>query len=83
MEDYDHEKVDEMVLALMYLTLHDYSRAWKSFDWDVLDRLHEKGWIYDPKNKAKSVALTEEGLAKSTELFQHHFGASKTTRDEP
>lgn len=83
MEDYDHEKVDEMVLAMMYLTLHDSFRAWKSFDWDVLDRLYEKGWIFDPKNKAKSVALTEEGLAKSTDLFQRHFGASKTTRDEP
>ena len=31
----------------------------------------------------EQVVLTEEGLAKSTELFQHHFGASKTTRDEP
>jgi len=82
MEDYDYEKVDEMVLALMYLTLHDDYRAWKSFDWDVLDRLYEKGLIYDPKNKAKSVALTEEGVAKSADMFQRHFGASKTTRDE-
>ncbi len=27
MDDYDREKVDEIVLALMYLTLHDSSRA--------------------------------------------------------
>ena len=82
MEDYDHEKVDEMVLALMYLTLQDDYRAWKSFDWDVLDRLYEKGLIFDPKNKAKSVSLTEEGVAKSADLFQRHFGASKTTLDK-
>src|SRR5712691_33476 len=25
--------VDEIVLALMYLTLHDSFRAWKGFDW--------------------------------------------------
>jgi hypothetical protein len=34
-------KVDEMVLALMYLVMHsdrDAVRAWKSFDWDTLDR---------------------------------------------
>lgn len=37
MDDYDADKVDEMVLALMYLTLHDYYRAWKGFDWEVLD----------------------------------------------
>lgn len=39
-DDYDREKVDEMVLALMYLTLHDSYRAWKGFDWETLDRLY-------------------------------------------
>ncbi|VVE23956.1 hypothetical protein PHO31112_03279 [Pandoraea horticolens] len=24
------------VLSLLYLTLHDHNRAWKSFDWDAL-----------------------------------------------
>jgi len=40
----------------------------------VLDRLHEKGFIRDPKSKARSVVLTEEGLAKSESLFEKHFG---------
>jgi Domain of unknown function (DUF6429) len=35
--------------------------------------LHEKGFIRDPKSKARSVALTEEGLARSEELFEKHF----------
>ena len=83
MNDYDREKVDEVVLALMYLTLHDFSRAWKGFDWETLNRLHEKGWIDDPRSKAKSVLLTEEGLAKSACLFQQYFGMSKETQDEP
>ena len=26
-----------------------------------LDQLDDKGWIHDPKNKAKSVGVTEEG----------------------
>jgi hypothetical protein len=30
--DHDENKVDEVVLALMYLTLHDEVRAWKGFD---------------------------------------------------
>ena len=47
-----------------------------------LDRLYEKGLIFEPKNKAKSVSLTEEGVAKSADLFQRHFGASKTTLDK-
>lgn len=72
--DHDENKVDEVVLALMYLTLHDEVRAWKGFDFRVLDRLHERGFIRDPKNKARSVVLTEEGLAKSESLFEKHFG---------
>src|SRR5689334_3470690 len=51
--DVDEDKIDQTVLGLMYLTLHDSCRAWKGFDWDVLDRLHDKGMIGDPKNKAK------------------------------
>jgi hypothetical protein len=85
MSNYDREKVDEVVLALMSLTLHDSSRAWKGFDWDTLDRLYEKGWIDNPRRKTKSVQLTEEGLARAAQLFEHYFGTSKpltTTRSK-
>ena len=74
MNGYDEEKVDDMVLALMYLTLHDEYRAWKGYDWDALNRLYEKGMISNPVGKAKSVALTDEGLARSEALFEQHFG---------
>lgn len=69
----DTEKIDETILALLYLTLHDENRAWKAFDWDAMNRLHEKGYIFDPVNKAKSVALTEEGLRESERLFKELF----------
>jgi hypothetical protein len=60
-------------VALLYLTLHDSNRAWKGIDWDVLDRLYEKGLIDDLKNKNKSVVFTNEGLAQAEELFKSHF----------
>ena len=69
----DNDKIDEAVLALLYLTLHDGARAWKSFDWDAMNRLHEKGYITDPVGKAKSVVLTEEGLRESERLFVKLF----------
>ncbi len=72
--DYDEEKVDAMVLALMYLTIHDQVRAWKGFDFQALDRLHAKGLIADPRTKAKSIVLTEEGLSRAEALFEKHFG---------
>jgi hypothetical protein len=71
--EYDEEKVDAMVLALLFLTLHDGYRAWKGHDWDAMDRLHKKGMIANPVGKAKSVVLTEEGLHRSRELFRKHF----------
>lgn len=72
--NYDTDKVDEMVLALLYLTLHDGNRAWKAMDWDVAERLHQAGMIHDPVGKAKSVQLTPEGLERCRELFAKHFG---------
>ena len=57
--DVDENRIDQAVLALMYLTLHDQRCAWKGFDWDALDRLYDRGMIGDPKNKAKSVWLTQ------------------------
>ena len=81
--DYDENKIEEVVLALMHLTLHDEVRAWKGFDFRVLDRLHEKGFIRDPKSKARSVVLTEEGLAKSEILFEKHFGLRQSELNRP
>ena len=69
----DEHKIDETVLALLRLTLHDGCRAWKSFDWNSLNRLHENGFIEDPVNKAKSVVLTQKGLAESGRLFEALF----------
>ena len=65
----DNDKIDEAVLALLYLTLHDGARAWKSFDWDTMNRLHQKGYISDPVGKAKSVVFTEQGIQASQRLF--------------
>lgn len=65
----DDDKVDAAVLALMYLTLHDRHRAWKGYPWEATDRLYERGLIENPATKAKSVVLTEEGLAEAEKMF--------------
>ena len=78
--EYETNKVDEAVLALLYLTRCEDrfgAAAWKSHDWDTLNRLHAKGFIGNPISKNKSVGLTAEGMAKSEELFRKLFGKSK------
>jgi len=77
--EYDKDKVDEMTLALLYLVIHGREgeeRAWKGFDWETMNRLHEKGLISDPRSKAKSVALTQEAAQHSELLFKKYFSAS-------
>ena len=76
--EYDKDKVDECTLALLYLVAHERlegygARAWKGFDWDTMNRLHEKGLISNPISKAKSVVMTEEGFKKAEALFTKLF----------
>lgn len=77
--EYNKDKVDDATLALMYLVAwrqkKDYPwTAWKSFDWDTMDRLHEKGLISDPKKKSKSVTLSDEAYQRAEKLFREMFG---------
>lgn len=69
----DTDKIDEAVLALLLLGRHEGYRAWKGFDWEAMDRLHEKGFISDPRGKAKSVVFTEEGLNEAERLLEKLF----------
>jgi Mn-dependent DtxR family transcriptional regulator len=39
-----------------------------------MQRLHAKGYISDPKSKAKSIVFSEEGERQARELFERHFG---------
>ncbi len=74
--EFDTEKIDDMVLALLYLTSfkeYDAIRTWKGYDWDTMDRLHQKGMIGDPHSRKKSVGLSDEGAKRSKELFEQYF----------
>ena len=71
--DLDTDKLAETALALLSLTIHDHGRVWKTLDWDVLDLLHEKGWLVEAQTKAKSVVLTEEGERLAREFLRKHF----------
>ena len=73
----DNDKIDRAVLGLLYLGLHGVDRAWKGFDWEVMNRLYEKGFVSDPRGKAKSVAFTERGLIEARRLLQELFSTDR------
>jgi len=71
--DMDENRIDEAVLALLWLNLSGTGSAWKGFDWKAMDRLHERGLISEPARKARSVYLTEDGMAEGERLFHKLF----------
>lgn len=78
-EEIDREKLAETALAILCLsTFRDGPgvRAWKGMDWDVMNLLFERGWIHDPKSKAKSVVVTEEGLDRAEQFLQQYFSST-------
>jgi len=70
----DLDRIDEATLALLYLGLHNERRAWKGFDWDATNRLHAKGLLDNPRNKNKTVVLTDEGLESAKAACARLFG---------
>jgi hypothetical protein len=73
----DLESLSEVALAILGLTAfrdQQVVRAWKGMDWDLLDALYEKGWIADPKGKAKSIVFTDEGARLAEAFLTKHFG---------
>lgn len=77
--NYDSSKIDEAALALLFVNSwkedSDHNRAWKSLDWDIGERLYEKGLISNPVGKAKSIFLTKEGIELAEKVAAELFGS--------
>ena len=69
----NRETMEQAVLALLYLNYKTSGHTWKTFDWDIMNSLHEKGLIGDPVNKKKSVFFTEDGLKQAEKNFEELF----------
>ena len=75
--DLNQDKLSEAALAILGLNAfrkNQVVRAWKGMDWDLLDVLYQKGWIADPKGKARSVVFTDEGARLAQDFLTRHFG---------
>lgn len=68
----------DMTLMLLYLLSWEegqadmaYHRAWKGYDFGLLNELEEEGLIYG-SHKAKSVAIDASGINKARELLREY-----------
>ena len=71
------QAVHDLTLALLYLTRFKEGRgkqedqlfrAWKSYDWDALDKLSEEEFTID-RHGNKGLYLTDEGCARAKEIL--------------
>jgi hypothetical protein len=74
----ERDRIDEAVLALLWLNLDATGIAWKGFDWQAMERLHRRGLISNPVGKSKSVQLTTDGLGEGQRLFHELFAQPQT-----
>lgn len=72
--EYDEKLIEDAVLALLAAYSSDKGNAWKGFDFEIMNRLHEQGFISDPVNRNKSIWLTAEGLERGRQLADQLFG---------
>jgi hypothetical protein len=72
--EYDDKLIEEAVLALLATFSFDDGNTWKGYDFEVMNRLHEQGFISNPVNKNKSIWLTTEGLERGRQIADRLFG---------
>jgi len=72
------QTIKELTLLLIYLTSwqeEDFSikihRSWKGYPFEIINELQDEGYISGSK-RAKSVYLTEEGIAKAKEFMKKY-----------
>ena len=75
--EYDMKLIDDAVLALLAAYSSDAGNAWKGYDFEIMNRLHEQGLISNPVNRNKSIWLTEEGVERGREIAERMFGAKE------
>jgi hypothetical protein len=72
--DNTNQLANDLALALIYLSSwkekgEDIRRAWKGYDFTILDELKEQN-VIDFSYKAKSLYLTAEGEEKAKQLVE-------------
>ena len=76
------KNIEELTLLLMYLTSWEeepnpfedrFKQCWKGYDFDIINELTDKGYLFPSKYKNKSVTLTKEGEKLAEELINKYL----------
>lgn len=70
--------MEELTMMLLYLSHfterdgfsdEDDKRAWKGYDFDILNKLDEEDYIRQGSHRSKSVYITKEGVARAKKTY--------------
>lgn len=79
--EYDEALIEDAVLALLAAFSTVSGNTWKGYDFQIMNRLHDQGYILNPVNKNKSVWLTTQGQERGRQLADQLFGAKAQVKD--
>lgn len=80
----NEDRIDEAVLALLYLNVFEHrpvtgARAWKSLDWAAMGRLHDQGLSTgSPAAPQRRDAMTKLIVPATPETYQVWHRATRT-----
>jgi hypothetical protein len=74
--EYDQRKIEEVVLAMLGALEFENGRVWKRYDFAVMETLHEKGLITNPRGRQESLYLTDEGKIRAKQLAAKYFSVA-------
>lgn len=80
--EYDDKLIEDAVLALLAAFSTEHGNTWKGFDYGVMNRLHEQGFIENPVGKQKSVWLTAEGMERGRGIAERLFAVRKQAENQ-
>ena len=75
------KNIEELTLLLMYLTSWEeeanpfedsFKQCWKGYDFDTINELTNKGYLFPSKYKNKSVTFTKEGEELAKKLIDKY-----------
>lgn len=74
------EAMKELTMVLMYLSRFSEDNrfsssldtSWKGYDFGIINKLDEEGYIMQGGYRSKSVALTEEGIKLARNLLNKY-----------
>ena len=76
------KNIEELTLLLKYLTLQEeeanpfedtFKKCYKGYDFDAINKLTNKGYLYQSKYKNKSVTFTKKGEEFAKKLKEKYL----------